>query len=141
MANQRVMGALLARNAALSAGAAPAEASRAAMIGTMFANPIAGALVGRALARKGDVAQPPDGGDDGGGKLPAPPVAAEQPLAGAIDELADSVGALAGSVEKSAAAVEALAKAGQTASQPDLTKITVEKAAMPNPGPGGQRKS
>ena len=140
MANQRVMGALLARNAALSAGAAPEEASRAAMIGTMFANPIAGALVGRALAKKGDVAQPPDGGG-GGGQLPGPDAPADQPLAGAIDELADSVGALAGSVEKSAAAVEALAKAGQTASQPDLTKITVEKAAMPNPGPGGQRKS
>ena len=136
MANQRIMGALLARNAALSSGAPPAEASRAAMIGTIFPNPIAGALIGRALAKKGDVGKPAGGDAGPGGQLPGPP---DQALAGAVDELAGSVGALAGSVEKSAAAIEALAKSGTT-QQRDSSRIAVEKAG-PSSAQGAAKKT
>lgn len=125
MANQQIMGALIARNAALSAGAPPAEASRAAIVATIFPNPIMGAVIGRALAKKGDVAKPGQGGGGGGGgQLPAP---ADQPLAGAVDELADSIGVLAGSIDKSAAAIDALAKGG-VFQQSAPTRSIVEKA-------------
>ena len=141
MANQRIMGALLARNAALSAGAVPAEASRAAIIGTIFPNPIMGALVGRALARKGDDAGKPGGGggSGGGGQLPGP--TDQQPLACSVDGLADSVGALATSVDKSATALDALARAG-TWSQRDPNKITAtDKSAPANPSQSAQKKA
>lgn len=138
MSNQQIMGALLARNAALSAGAPPAEASRAALIGTIFPNPIMGALVGRALARKGADDKPSDGSS--GGQLPGP-TADEQPLAGAVDELADSVGALATSVDKSATALDALAKAS-TWSQRDPEKITAtEKANSPSASQASAKKT
>ena len=143
MANQKIMGALLARNAALSAGAPPAEASRAAIIGTVFPNPIMGALIGRSLAKKSDVAKPSDGGKDkltggyGGREVPA---AQEELLADSVGSLADSVGTLAGSVDKSAAAIEALARAGAS-QQSDPNRITVEKTGAGNPSQASPKKT
>lgn len=121
MATQKVVGALMARSAALSAGARPADASRAAVIATMFANPVAGAVVGRALARKSDTPKPSDkpSSDDSPGDAPDGDSGSEErrALTQAIRELAEAGKAIAKALEESVknqnAVLERLAKMEQ----------------------------